>query len=140
MSDSELRPVERSPDKTAGFVGPAKISQSRYQKQTTVDARISSLKVLALSLLNRIESLEEELSSGALSELDLPAEVRRFEAELIRNALIRTGGRQRRAAVLLGMKLTTLNTKIKRYKIQLNEANSSKEILPEIAEHGSAFS
>jgi DNA-binding NtrC family response regulator len=49
--------------------------------------------------------------------LDLQAEVHRFEAELIRSALVSTQGRQRRAARLLGMKVTTLNTKIKRYKI-----------------------
>jgi len=49
--------------------------------------------------------------------LDLQAEVHRFEAELIRSALARTQGRQRRAARLLGMKVTTLNAKIRRYKI-----------------------
>jgi transcriptional regulator with GAF, ATPase, and Fis domain len=49
----------------------------------------------------------------------LQAEVRRFEAELIRSALIETGGRQRQAARLLGTKVTTLNTKIKRYKIEI---------------------
>ena len=135
MSDSELRRAERNANQTASLSGANKMSESRGKKQTTVDVRISSLKVLALSLLNRIESLEEEFSSGALSELDLQAEVRRFEAEIIRNALIRTGGRQRRAALLLGMKLTTLNTKIKRYRIQLDEAKPEKEIAIEIAEH-----
>ena len=132
LSDSELRRAEDSP-KPARLPGPTKISESRYKKQTTVDARISSLKVLALSLLNKIESLQEEVSSDTVAELDLQAEIRNFEAELIRNALISTGGRQRRAAHLLGMKVTTLNTKIKRYGIQLHEANSQKEISSEIS-------
>jgi len=46
-------------------------------------------------------------------------EVRRFEIDLIRRALERTGGHQSRAARLLGMNATTLNSKIKTYKINL---------------------
>ncbi len=45
-------------------------------------------------------------------------EVRRFEIDLIRRALEQTGGRQSRAARLLGMNATTLNSKIKTYNIQ----------------------
>jgi DNA-binding NtrC family response regulator len=44
-------------------------------------------------------------------------EVRRFEIDLIRRALEQTGGRQSRAARLLGMNATTLNSKIKTYNI-----------------------
>jgi DNA-binding NtrC family response regulator len=39
--------------------------------------------------------------------------VRRFEIDLIRRALEQTGGHQSRAARLLGMNATTLNSKIK---------------------------
>ncbi|HEV2765416.1 MAG TPA: sigma-54 dependent transcriptional regulator [Pyrinomonadaceae bacterium] len=46
-------------------------------------------------------------------------EVRRFEVDLIRRALEQTGGHQSRAARLLGMNATTLNSKIKTYNIQL---------------------
>ncbi|HEX8098434.1 MAG TPA: helix-turn-helix domain-containing protein, partial [Pyrinomonadaceae bacterium] len=46
-------------------------------------------------------------------------EVRRFEIELIRRALEQTGGHQSRAARLLGMNATTLNSKIKTYNINL---------------------
>jgi DNA-binding NtrC family response regulator len=46
--------------------------------------------------------------------------VQRYESELIRQALQRTGGNQRRAAKLLGVKVTTLNCKIKRLGIQPN--------------------
>lgn len=77
---------------------------------------MSSLRVLAVTLLNEIEALESADANDD-SELSLQTEVRRFEAELIRNALVTTGGRQRRAAKLLGMKVTTLNTKIRRYNI-----------------------
>ena len=83
------------------------------------EVRVASLKVLALTLLHQIESLEEQLASGTTPELNLHTEVHHFEAALIRNALVKTGGRQRRAARLLGVKVTTLNTKIKRHKINL---------------------
>jgi len=43
---------------------------------------------------------------------------------MIKSALTKTGGRQRRAASLLGVKVTTLNTKIKRYKIMVSEAST----------------
>jgi DNA-binding NtrC family response regulator len=46
-------------------------------------------------------------------------EVRRFEIDLIRRALEQTSGHQSRAARLLGMNATTLNSKIKTYNIQL---------------------
>ncbi len=75
------------------------------------------LKELASMLLHKVETLEGERSAAAQNQISLYDEVRRFETDLIRRALIRAGGNQRRAARLLGVKVTTLNTKIKRYKI-----------------------
>jgi DNA-binding NtrC family response regulator len=63
--------------------------------------------------------------SGASSSIDVGRgvnfydEVRRFEIDLIRRALDQTGGHQSRAARLLGMNPTTLNSKIKTYNINL---------------------
>ena len=63
--------------------------------------------------------------SGAASAIDVGRginfydEVRRFEIDLIRRALDQTGGHQSRAARLLGMNPTTLNSKIKTYNINL---------------------
>jgi DNA-binding NtrC family response regulator len=51
--------------------------------------------------------------------IDFYDEVRRFEIDIIRRALDQTGGHQSRAARLLGMNATTLNSKIKTYNIQL---------------------
>lgn len=87
---------------------------------TVADARIAALKVLVLTLLTEIESLETRINTSD-SPLNLQEEVHRFEAALIRVALTKTGGRQRRAARLLGTKVTTLNTKIKRYGIITGE-------------------
>lgn len=85
----------------------------------TASPRITYLKILALSLLREIASAENMGQGQGNDTIDLQAEVRRFESELIRSALIQTGGRQRQAARLLGTKVTTLNTKIKRYKIEI---------------------
>ena len=90
------------------------------------EARIASLKVLAMTLLRQVESLETQIASDNVPELNLQKEVHRFEAAIIRSALAKTGGRQRRAAKLLGVKVTTLNTKIKRLKILVDEPASDE--------------
>jgi DNA-binding NtrC family response regulator len=62
-------------------------------------------------------------SEGFSSDIDISKgvnfydEVRKFEMDLIRRALDQTGGHQSRAARLLGLNATTLNSKIKTYNI-----------------------
>jgi transcriptional regulator with GAF, ATPase, and Fis domain len=51
------------------------------------------------------------------SGFDFYDEVSRFEIDLIRRALLQTGGHQVQAAKLLNLKVTTLNSKIKHYQI-----------------------
>ena len=92
-------------------------SKSRLGGQTAEEARIASLKILAMTLLEQVDSLERQIASDNVQEFNLQDEVHRFEAAIIRCALQKTGGRQRRAARILGVKVTTLNTKIKRLKI-----------------------
>jgi len=120
-SPDTLRPNHRDAVSSVKAIVSRKPPSSRLRKPTVIDARISALKILALSLLRQVETLENQSADETLPDWDLQLEVRRFEAELIRNALIRTGGRQRRAAHLLGMKVTTLNTKIRRYHIEFDE-------------------
>ena len=63
-------------------------------------------------------------TEGASGDIDIARgvnfydEVRRFEIDLIRRALDQTNGHQSRAARLLGLNATTLNSKIKAYNIQ----------------------
>jgi transcriptional regulator with GAF, ATPase, and Fis domain len=109
-------------DPVKARVTAAPTTNPSFKRTRAVDCRLSSLKVLAMTLLNQVEALES-FADDDVSELNLRTEVQRFEAELIRNALVRTGGKQRRAARLLGMKVTTLNTKIRRYKIEIHPAN-----------------
>jgi DNA-binding NtrC family response regulator len=83
--------------------------------------RIEALKTLTQALLNELEALSEGSTAESSDKVNLSDEVRRYEADLIRCALIRTGGRQRRAARLLNMKVATLNAKIKRYHLDTDE-------------------
>ena len=105
---------ETEPDQGTRFLPENGVNRSEF-----LDSRINCLKILALSLLREIGSVEKTGERQRSDTFNLHAEVQRFEEELIRSALIHTGGRQRRAARLLGTKTTTLNTKIKRYKIQV---------------------
>lgn len=63
-------------------------------------------------------------TEGLSSDIDISRgvsfydEVKRFEIDLIRRALEQTGGHQSRAARLLGLNATTLNSKIKSYHIR----------------------
>jgi transcriptional regulator with PAS, ATPase and Fis domain len=86
------------------------------RSEIAMDNRLNTLREVALTLLREVESFR--VSQPATKRtVRLHEEVRRFEIDLIRSALSRTSGNQTRAAQLLGVKITTLNTKIKRYKI-----------------------
>jgi DNA-binding NtrC family response regulator len=80
------------------------------------------LKELALAFLGEFLSQVETLGTNRHLDIEqgisLSKEVRRFEIDLIKYALERTGGHQARAAALLGMKATTLNSKVKLYRLQ----------------------
>ena len=97
------------------------------------DVRAEILRALVLVILQEIDALSEEPVEET-KELKLSEVIRRIEAELIRSALVRTGGRQRRAARLLGVKVPTLIAKIKRYNINLVEiiSNHSRIQLTEV--------
>ena len=78
---------------------------------------LNNLREAAMTLLREVESLTNT-HPHIDQKLGLQEEVQRYEIELIREALQRTRGNQRRAAKLLGVKVTTLNCKIKRLGIQ----------------------
>ena len=85
-----------------------------------------TVQCLPNEIANPQQALEAAQSSvGAALGVDVSRginfydEVRRFEIDIIRRALDQTGGHQSRAARLLGMNATTLNSKIKSYNIQL---------------------
>lgn len=85
------------------------------QSEVACNSKLEALTVLAHALLREIESLKQ--TRNGAHNMDISDEVRRFEAELIRSALVQTGGKLRCAATLLGMKVTTLHSKVKRYNL-----------------------
>src|SRR5882757_10104380 len=93
-------------------------SVASMRSEVAMDNRLNTLREVALTLLREVESLRVSQSDNGKRRVKLHDEVQRFEVDLIRSALSRTGGNQTRAAQLLGVKITTLNTKIKRYKIE----------------------
>ena len=91
------------------------------QSASILNNKIATLRALADSIISEIASLEQTRRVGSSNSIDLNAEVHRFEADLVRGALLRTGGRQRAAARLLNIKPTTLHEKIKRFGISARE-------------------
>ncbi|HEY9501774.1 MAG TPA: helix-turn-helix domain-containing protein [Pyrinomonadaceae bacterium] len=80
-----------------------------------------NIRDAAMTLLKELDSLTKGQQGRPNRRLDLHEEVQRYEIDLIRGALKRTRGNQRRAAKLLGVKVSTLNCKIKRFGISLTE-------------------
>ncbi|MDT4952140.1 MAG: hypothetical protein QOJ02_278 [Acidobacteriota bacterium] len=91
--------------------------------------RVRGLKDLVYALMKEVQGLEHD---DLLSKLTAQREVhsldieqgisfddvvRQFETNIIKQALMITGGNQARAARLLGIKANTLNYKIKLYNI-----------------------
>jgi transcriptional regulator with GAF, ATPase, and Fis domain len=92
--------------------------------------RIQRMVDLADALLSEAETLARDKAfteeASRLQPMDILAgisfydEVQRFETHLIEMALRETGGNQAKAAKLLGIKATTLNSKIKLFHIGIS--------------------
>ena len=80
---------------------------------------VKQLEELLRRLKDDIEALEKTDGLDLDHGFDITAELRRYENSLIQTALRVTGGNQRKAAELLGIPHTTLNSKVKRHNIQL---------------------
>lgn len=87
--------------------------------ETPLPARLEMLKNVALNLLKEVQVLNTLETADITRGINFYDEVERFERELIGRALELTSGHQVRAARLLGLKATTLNSKVKRYRIPL---------------------
>jgi len=90
--------------------------------------KVVALRRLALQLLRELQTLSEFQTENGISGkvnleggVDFYEEVSRFEIDLIKGALQMTAGHQAQAAQLLNLNPTTLNSKIKHYKISIHE-------------------
>jgi DNA-binding protein Fis len=92
------------------------------------ESRVKRLVDLASSVMREVQILARDKvfaeESTKPQDLDVAAgvdfygEVKRFETALIKLALGEAEGNQARAAKLLGLRATTLNSKIKLYNIE----------------------
>jgi transcriptional regulator with GAF, ATPase, and Fis domain len=116
--------TEPTPNLVAGSATPF--------ESTPDNERFNALRELVLMLLSEVESLQIDRPNRSDCGAGLQDQVQRFERDLIRQALHRTHGNQAQAARLLGVKHTTLNAKIRRYKISLiGQAEESENLVRE---------
>ena len=87
--------------------------------ESALSGQIEMLQMAALTLLKEVQAISTLDAADIVRGIKFYDEVERFERELIMRALELTGGHQVRAARLLGLKVTTLNSKVKRYRIPL---------------------
>jgi DNA-binding NtrC family response regulator len=95
-------------------------AQAQPQEQLGANSRLDLLIEAFCTLLHEVKALKGMPPVKIEAGVDFYQEVQSFEALLIRRALEATGGSQVRAASLLGLKLSTLNGMIKRYRISLS--------------------
>lgn len=96
-----------------------------------LDHRLTILGELARSIETEIDDIVGAENGIQIDNKDEPVinleeQVRKFEIDLIRFALFRSGGHQTRAAKRLGVNISTLNEKIRRYGISTLGFRSSR--------------
>ncbi len=91
---------------------------------------LEAFETLSLLVMREIEVLKVAQTSFSFENLSgrisLEDAAQNFEIGLIRNALVHSNGSQIKVSELLGIKLTTLNQKIKRYGISLGLYNEQE--------------
>lgn len=100
---------------------------SEKSEVSSMDHNLSLIKALVNTLHIEVETLEENVEGPIGETVDLTEKVREYEAKLIKAALVKTGGNQRRAAEILRLKPTTLNAKIKQHNIRVFRENLSED-------------
>ncbi len=101
--------------------------------ENVLPEQIEMLQKAALSLLKEVQTISTLEATDIVRGIKFYDEVERFERELIMRALELTGGHQVRASRLLGLKVTTLNSKVKRYRIPLPHDALKSPVAPQQA-------
>jgi len=90
--------------------------------------KIELLKKTASAVIEEISGLDKLPKTSVENGINFDEAIRDYEVLLIRRALEETGGSQRRAGSLLNLKHTTLNAKIKRFRIHIrSEVGTRKD-------------
>jgi len=97
-------------------------ADSKHAQRVAVELRLDLLNNIVTMLNGELKKLKNDANlTDNLRSFDFPVSMRElvadYECRLIREALNATKNRQNRAAELLGVKPTTLNSKIQKYKM-----------------------
>lgn len=115
------------------MLGQLNVSSNTFNEATAsqsvnpLSLKINLLRELTSALAEQVQSLNVPQPVNIQSGINLHDEVRRFEIDMITSALRYTNGHQRAAARLLGLKPTTLNAKLKLYKITFKQYEYSSD-------------
>lgn len=90
-----------------------------------IKQKLNIMKEIALVLVEEIEALGFVRSVNLRRGINIHEEMRIYEIHLLQSALERTGGHRTKAAQILGISLTTLHNKLKRFNISLDKQISA---------------
>ena len=104
------------------FTPPSLKLNSKEQKPSSAES-ILKLRRLISDFINEVDLLDcgystQEIFHEDCDSISFYREVEQFEIALIRVALKKSGGNQLKASRLLNLNHSTLNSKIKQYKIR----------------------
>lgn len=110
-----------------------KIESVNDFNQESVANQLESLRSIVISVLREIDLLEKSIMLNSVGSQEsgycLPKKLEHLEVATIKCALIKTNGRQKVAAKLLGIKHTTLNSKIKKHNINWRLPYTGDELI-----------
>jgi DNA-binding NtrC family response regulator len=102
------------------------LTEATWNKQT------KTLTILSHLLLQDLQRIETLFCLDLNNRIDFSAEIRRFEKNLIKTALLHTGGSQRRSAALLGISPANLNYKMKMYGLTFGRSRKRNLVKPHV--------
>jgi transcriptional regulator with GAF, ATPase, and Fis domain len=115
---SKMNSAARRRNQNIRILRPGLSRDGASPKPILLRDKIRLLEQLIGELLPGLASLIEERVPDIEQGLDFYEEVSRFEIAMIKKALIVVGGNQAKAARLLNLNATTLNSKLKQYHLK----------------------
>jgi transcriptional regulator with PAS, ATPase and Fis domain len=85
--------------------------------QSSTTPKMNIVRQLLNKLLVELETVDDSERVDLGENFNLYEQIKNFEIDMIRHALFLNNNNQRLAAKMLGINYTTLNAKMKRYKI-----------------------
>jgi DNA-binding NtrC family response regulator len=95
-----------------------------YIQEKSKNLHNTDLKEMLNEVLSTLESITAQEQFVLSEEFNLMEHLQQYEADIIRHALRLTKGNQIAASKLLGINYTTLNSKIKRYQLDVSEIDN----------------